>query len=295
MDKQIDSVSSEFGLSRSEVIRQALTIYFNIIGDIDKLTNIRDLSKEEIQVSHENTRDVHFINLDSFNISIVIANSSSGGIGPKEHDNVSVNGDVVGSIIARTALIKMLSIHGEPTTIMLNFSNEMEETGNQIIKGVRTECKKIGIKNIVIGHSEENIKTCQTGVSITAIGVIDKEKQKTRKTQIKAGDKIYCIGNPVVGENILNTDLPQLEDIKLLQRNKSIKKIYPIGHQGIKKELTNQLKDKKHRIKWKKTNIDLNRSAGPSSAVIAITKPNIDKQKIKKRTRIQTTEIAEIT
>ncbi|WGI18165.1 ribbon-helix-helix protein, CopG family [Methanonatronarchaeum sp. AMET-Sl] len=292
MDSQIEELSEKFGLSRSEIIRQALTLYFKIIGDLDKLTNIRELSKEEIQITQENIRDVHFINLDSFNISIVISNSSSGGIGPKIHDQVSVDGEVVGSIIARTALIKMLSISAEPTTVLLNFSNEMEETGRNIIQGVNTECKKIGINNVVVGHSEENIKTCQTGVSITAIGLL--ETNQLIQPEIKKGDKVFCIGHPSVGEDILNMKLPQIEDIKLLQKNKSIKKIIPVGHPGIKKEINNHLSNTELTIQWKNTDIDLNLSAGPTSAVIAITKPKLKQKQIEKRSRIPITEIGKV-
>gem|GEM_PF-7009669 len=292
MDGEIEELSSEFGLSRSEVIRQALTLYLNIIGDIERLTNIRELSKEEMKVSQENIRDVHFINLDSFDISICISNTTSGGIGPKPHDKVDVDGEVVGSIIARTALIKMLSIKGMPTTIMLNFSNEYESTGKRVIKGVKSECKKVGIDNIVVGHSEENIETCQTGVTVTAIGIL--EKHDFLKPELSGGDKVICLGTPSVGNDILDIDLPQIEDIKLLNRLDEIKRTLPVGHYGVKKELEKHLENKNLIIDWLETDVDVRLSAGPSSAVIAIADPDIDIGSLSRRMRIPVNMVAEI-
>ncbi|OKY78061.1 MAG: Ribbon-helix-helix protein, copG family [Candidatus Methanohalarchaeum thermophilum] len=285
MDSKISELTDKFGLNKSEIFRQSITIYLNLLGEVDKLTNIHELEIQKPTISNVRSRDVYYLNIDKLGLSIAISSSSSGGIGPKKHDRIDVRGDVLGSYIMRTALIKLLVNDVKPNVAILNLSNEKDPTGKEVFEGIKKIGKIIGVENYILGHSEERVETNQTGVSVFTIGL--KDSSQTTKVELEKGDKLLCLGKPRSGEEIIKKNSYfGLKNVEKINKMDNVKKLIPVGNSGIRKNLENYLEKKKTNYEINKgVNIDLDKPAGPSTSIIAITDKKIAANELQKITR----------
>ncbi|HEY5587140.1 MAG TPA: hypothetical protein VIK78_21985 [Ruminiclostridium sp.] len=86
-------------------------------------------------------RDLSLISIGD-NKKMVIDCDNCGGIGMKAMDELKVPPFYVGRFTTRVALLEVLSTGAEVITITNTIYNEMELTGNNIIKGILEEFKK---------------------------------------------------------------------------------------------------------------------------------------------------------
>lgn len=227
-------------------------------------------------------RDITLVELSSNQI-LVIACDSCGGIGNKEGDIVKALPEIVGYFTTRVALMEILAIGAEPVTLVNNLSVEMNDTGRQILEGVKKAVDEISLcaDSIITGSTEENFPTIQTGIGITAIGVIDKEKWKRPKTRDEA--IAVAIGLPKVGNEVLedNGEILTIETLLELRQNSKIQEILPVGSKGILFELKEMARTNGLEIKLDNSiNIDLKKSAGPATcAIIAMDERDYDEIK----------------
>lgn len=193
---------------------------------------------------------------------IVFSCDSTGGIGRKPGDSLQLDPFLVGRYSARVALLEILSVGAYPVILINTLCVEMHPTGEKIIHGIQKEAGNIAI---ITGSCEENIKTIQTGIGITAVGIT----QSPKINMCKKGEYIAAIGTPSVGADVLahEHDFLTIDDMKTLRQLPYIGDILPVGSQGIKKEALHL-----GSIHFFENSLGMDTSCGPST-VILVTLP----------------------
>lgn len=288
--QKIDEIATRNGITRSEVIRHALTIYFQILENIGGFIDLRSLKISPNEISTSKCGDLVIMKLKNGQ-AFVLANTSSGGIGPKKEDVVKLDGKLLGLLMARTVLIKVLSSGAQPIILVVNLSVEFFPTGSQIFQGIREEAHKIKALEILEGHTEENIETNQTGMGITALGTCMEKELKVGKSL--KGNLIAAVGEPKVGDEVLKASarsIVMVEDVQKLSKKEFVHEIIPVGHEGIKRslEMMQSISGYKYKIE-EEMDIDIEKSAGPSTVVlITVEEENMEmlKKSLKKPVQV---------
>jgi len=219
-------------------------------------------------------RDLSLIKIDSEK-TMVIACDSCGSVGMKEQDVLKVQPFFTGKFTLRVALMEVLCSGAQVIAVTNCVCNEMNSTGLEIIKGLKAELLEAGINSVTLtGSTEENFKTFSTGVGITVIGMVLNDELKVQKSEI--GSVIVSIGLPKVGSEVnLNFDEEIIcyRTLKKLLKLKYIFEILPVGSKGILYEANTLAKTNNLNLKLSsQINIDIYKSAGPSTVVIAAVK-----------------------
>jgi len=293
--QRIDEIAIKNGIKRSEVIRQALTIYLQLLENIGEFVELRSLKISREDIFTSNFGDLIIMKLKNGQ-AIVLANTSSGGIGPKHEDKIKLDGEVFGRLMARTVIIKVLASGAQPIALIANLSVEFFPTGSRIFQGIREEARKITTLDVLEGHTEENIKTKQTGIGITVLG-IGSEKELKMSKSVK-NDIIAALGVPKVGYEVIEAinanarDIIMVEDVLKLSKMGYVHELIPVGHEGIKGGLKMMAHTGGYRIRMEskiKEKVDMEKSAGPSTVIlITLEEENIARVKriIKKPFRV---------
>lgn len=223
-------------------------------------------------------RDVEVVQINNKE-SLVIACDSCGGIGLKEKDVVKASPYIVGGTTTRVALMELLAVGGIPKSMSLTIASEPSPTGEAIIRGAVDELEAAGYKSLPLAIStEKNIPICQTALGITLIGLCDNDA--LRICTSKPGNIIYCLGIPLVGEEVLALSASELitpEDIKTLTSMEGINDIIPVGSKGILGEIELLCKNINCSFSNEsETSIDMHKSAGPSTCIIFTAPRGVD-------------------
>ena len=234
-------------------------------------------------------RDVLLFELEENKI-MVIGCEAAGGVGPKKHDKVKVNGYILGRFSARVALMEVLSVGAKPICLVDTLSVEMDPTGKEIIKGVISSVKESGLdpKLALTGGTENNFKTEQTGIGITVIGFVGKNNLRIGTS--KPGDAIVAIGVPSVGMEVIKAEkegkIADLNDLKILLDFDFVNDIIPVGSEGIKYEIVVLARNSALNLKlYEDPLLNLEKSAGPATVIlITVSENKLDaiKKKINK-------------
>lgn len=223
-------------------------------------------------------RDITIIDFDE-NKYLGIACDSCGGIGYKEHDVVKASPQITAYHTGKVVLAELMSMGFEPFILADGLAVEMNNTGKQLIEGFNEVLSKLSFNVHLTGSTEENIKTVQTSMGVTCIGLCHKDKLKFNKTI--SGDSCLLIGLPMCGNEVLeNPDkILDIDDFEKLFYCDYIKEMLPVGSRGVENELNDLLND--NRLKFKYENdisIDLKKSGGPStSCIITLSRENLGK------------------
>lgn len=210
--------------------------------------------------------------LDDCGKKLVLACDSCGAIGPKELDVVKVDGRVLGRFICRVVLMELISVGAKPITIINTLSVEMNPTGKEIIAGIIEEISQIGLDttNVLNGSTEENVPVKQTGIGITGIGQGIKLYCQSWKDDI-----VFCVGIPKVGNELRLGD-PEISDLLVVQKLRELVEVHeivPVGSKGIAYELEELLNRNKLSLDSEKTNLNIQKSAGPGTCIIFTANP----------------------
>ncbi|WP_425059349.1 hypothetical protein SCACP_40330 [Sporomusa carbonis] len=234
-------------------------------------------------------RDLTLISVDDRK-TMVIACDSCGSIGNKEGDALKVPPFITGKFTARVALFEVMGTGAQVVCLTNTVCNEMEPTGREIIKGIEEELRSAGLDNVVLtGSTEENFPTIATGIGITVMGLADNAALKINNVKQEA--LVVAIGMPKVGYEVLTCrpgDIADYRTIKLLLATDGVREIVPVGSKGIGYEAqqlaqSNQL----DLIINENTKLDLKKSAGPCTVIIAA----VEKDIMKKISNISNVEI----
>jgi hypothetical protein len=271
--QDIDRLSKKHSLTRSEVIRQALTIYLHLTENVGTLLRPIVFQVKPSQISYTRRGDVSILKVPTGH-AIVAGSTSSGAIGPKEMDEVKVDGRILGKFLARVALMDVSATGAFPLLLSVTLGVEKEPTGNAILEGIRVETRSIGLdpNQVIMENTEDNFETLQTGVGLTVIGFANEEELRIGKTC--PGDLIVAIGKPKVGDEVIvaeaRGEIADLKNITQLSQRKYVHDIWPVGGFGIASEAKMMAYGVGRQLKiCEVQGLDLNKSAGPATVVLA--------------------------
>ena len=273
LTQDIDKLSKKHSLTRSEVIRQALTIYLHLTENIGTMLRPIFFQVKPAQISYTRRGDVSILKVPTGH-AIVAGSTSSGAIGPKEMDKVRVDGRVLGKFLARVALMDVSATGAFPLLLSVTLGVEKEPTGNAIIEGIRGEARSIGLdpNQVIMENTEDNFETLQTGVGLTVVGFANEEELRIGKTC--PGDLIVAIGKPKVGDEVIGAEvrgeIADLKNVTQLSQRKYVHDIWPVGGFGIASEAKMMAYGVGRQLKTCEVKgLDLNKSAGPATVVLA--------------------------
>jgi selenophosphate synthetase-related protein len=282
----IEELSRKHGLSRSEVIRQALTVYLHLVENSGTMLRPLVFQVKPAQISYTRRGDVSILKIPTGH-AIVTGSTSSGAVGPKIMDKVKVDGLMLGKFLARVALMDVTATGAFPVLLSVTLGVEKEPTGNQIIEGIKREARSIGLdpNQVVMENTEDNFETVQTGAGLTVIGFANEEELRLAKTI--PGDLIIAIGKPKVGDEVVVSEakgeIADLKNIAQLLQKKYVHDITPVGTFGIADEARMMAYAVGRKLKLAKVEgLDLNKSAGPATVVLA----TVDREKLEDITSI---------
>ncbi len=231
MIEKLDRIASSMLISRSEVIRNAVGLYIKLIENLGVQLRTSAILLNEIKC--RKIRGSVVLDLGN-NTGITISSFSYGGVGEKPGDSVGAEYKTVGEIIARQALIEMLSKNITPYSLIVNFTCDMD-SGIKMLRGI-TEIFQDWIDGdrIFVTGSEESIKTVQSGVSLSAVGVATIEDLGSRA---RSGEKIWLVGEPIMGEELLRKtsviSLSTVKELSDMRKDGRVGDIVPVRSDGV--------------------------------------------------------------
>jgi len=267
-----DKLAKKHGLTRSEVIRQALTVYLHLIENVGTMLRPIAFQVKPGQLGYTRRGDVAVIRVPTGH-AIVIGSTSSGAIGPKSMDEVKVAGRIVGKFLARVALMDVAATGAFPMLLSATLGVEKDPTGHEIIEGIRSETRLLGLEpdQVLLENTEENFATVQTGAGLTVVGFANDEDLRMGKTL--PGDLLVAIGKPKVGEEVIPAEvkgeIADLKNVAWLSQKKFVHDIMPVGDFGIAYEARMMAHAIGRQLKLREeTGLDLEKSAGPATVVL---------------------------
>lgn len=284
--RDIDGFAKEYELNRSEVIRQALTFYLTMLKNIGSIVRPTVFKLVPSQVTLMKRGDVTLMKLPT-GLILSLSYTSSGGIGPKPMDKIKVDGFTLGRFMTRVALMDTISINSWPKLIIATLSVEMNPTGIEILRGIKSEAKKVGMDpdQSISMNTEENISTDQTGLGVTAVGLVHEDELRMGRTQ--PNDALVLIGEPKVGDEVIQAEkegkIADLHDLVRLTQLDFIHDVIPVDTQGIAYEARMIAHMVGRQVEfYNNIKIDLEKPAGPATAVLT----TMDEAQIEKLTRM---------
>jgi hypothetical protein len=274
----VDKLAKKHSLTRSEVIRQALTIYLHLTENVGTMLRPIVFQVKPAQISYSRHGDVSILKLPTGH-AIVTGSTSSGAVGPKELDKVKVDGKVLGKFLARVALMDVTATGAFPLQLSVTLGVESEPTGNEIIEGIKREARTIGLdpNQVLMENTEDNFQTVQTGAGLTVVGLANEDELRLGKTM--PNDLIVAIGRPKVGMEVIaaeaHGEIADLKNVTQLNQRKYVHDISAVGSFGIASEAKMMAYGVGRQLKLiEPAGLDLNKSAGPATVVLATIDPD---------------------
>jgi len=276
----IDKLAKKHSLTRSEVIRQALTIYLHLIENVGSMLRPIVFQVKPAQIIYTKRGDVSILKIPTGH-AVVAGSTSSGAVGPKEMDSVKVDGLVLGKFLARVALMDVIATGAFPLLLSVTLGVEKEPTGSDIIEGIKREARNIGLdpNQVLMENTEDNFQTVQTGAGLTVVGLANEDELRVGKTL--PGDLVVAIGRPKVGDEVITAEvrgeIADLKNVTQLTGRKYVHDISPVGGFGIANEAKMMAYGVGRQLKlFDVEGLDLNKTAGPATVVLA----TIDRERL---------------
>jgi selenophosphate synthetase-related protein len=276
----LDKLAKKHNLTRSEVMRQALTIYLHLVDNVGTMLRPIVFQVKPAQITYARRGDVSILKVPTGH-GIVVGSTSSGAVGPKIMDKIKVDGSVLGKFLARVALMDVTATGAFPLLLSVTLGVEKEPTGNQIIEGIKHEARSIGLdpNQVIMENTEDNFETVQTGAGLTVVGFANEDELRLGKTN--PGDLIIAIGKPKVGDEVIVSEtrgeIAELKNVIQLSQKKYVHDIAPVGSFGIADEARMMAFAVGRQLKLIEVKgLELNKSAGPATVILA----TVDKDKL---------------
>lgn len=272
-----ENLAKKHGLNRSEVIRQALTVYLHLVENVGIMLRPIAFHVKPAQIGYTRRGDVSILKVPTGH-AIVVGSTSSGAVGPKKMDQVKVQGKVLGKFLARVALMDVAATGAFPLLLSVTLGVEAEPTGAEIVDGIRSEAAVLGLEpnQALMVNTEDNFTTVQTGVGLTVVGFADEEELRLGKTQ--PGDLIVAVGKPRVGDEVLPAEvkgeIADLRSVMQLSQRRYVHDIVPVGTFGVAQEALMMAFAVGRQLKLAEAaGIELEKSAGPATVVLVTLSP----------------------
>ncbi len=284
--QDIDKLAKKHELTRSEVMRQALTIYLHLTENVGTMLRPIVFQVKPAQIAYTRRGDVSILKLPTGH-AVVSGSTSSGAVGPKEMDKVKVDGRMLGKFLARVALMDVSATGAFPMLLSVTLGVEKDPTGNEILEGIKREARSLGLdpNQVLMEKTEENFHTVQTGAGLTVIGFANEDELRIGKTC--PGDLIVAVGRPKVGVEVIaaeaHGEIADLKNVTQLSQRKYVHDIAPVGDFGIASEARIMAYGVGRQLKLNEVKgLDLNKSAGPATVVLV----TIDKDRLEDLTAL---------
>lgn len=271
--KEIDQLAQKHSLNRSEVIRQALTVYLHLIENVGTMLRPLSFQVKPAQITYTRRGDVSILKVPTGH-AIVTGSTSSGAVGSKSMDKVNVDGRVLGKFLARVALMDVTATGAFPLILSAALSVEKEPSGNEILEGIRREARSIGLdpNQVLMENTEDNFETVQTGAALTVVGFANEDDLRLGKTN--PGDLIITIGVPKVGKEVIAAEargeIADLKNVIQLSQRKYVHDIAAVGTFGIASEAKMMAYGVGRQLRLREVQgLDLDKSAGPATVILA--------------------------
>lgn len=268
----LDKLAKKHNLTRSEVMRQALTIYLHLTENVGTMLRPIVFQVKPAQISYTRRGDVSILRVPTGH-AIVVGSTSSGAVGPKNMDKVRVTGEILGKFLGRVALMDVIATGAFPLSLSVTLGVEKDPSGNAILEGIRREARSIGLdpNQVVMEKTEENFETVQTGAGLTVVGFANEEELRLGKTC--PGDLIVAIGKPKVGDEVISAEvrgeIAELKNVTQLSQKKYVHDISAVGGFGIASEARIMAYGVGRQLKLAEgQGLDLNKSAGPATVIL---------------------------
>ncbi|MGD0994382.1 MAG: ribbon-helix-helix protein, CopG family [Candidatus Bathyarchaeia archaeon] len=277
----IDKLAKKHSLSRSEVMRQALTVYLHLVENVGTMLRPIVFQVKPAQITYTRRGDVSILKVPTGH-AIVAGSTSSGAVGPKIMDKVKVDGRVLGKFLARVALMDVIATGAFPLLLSVTLGVEKEPTGNEILEGIRREARTLGLdpNQVIMENTEDNFETVQTGAGLTVIGFANEDELRLGKTS--PGDLIVAVGKPKVGDEVIlaeaKGEIADLKNVTQLSQKKYVHDIVAVGTFGIADAARMMAYGVGRQLKLAEVKgLDLNKSAGPATVVlVTVGKENLE-------------------
>jgi len=226
-------------------------------------------------------RDVLLLRIGR-NRMLAVACDSSGGVGPKKGDSVTVPGQAVGEYAARTVLLELICTGARIMALTVTLSVEYDPIGKQILAGIRKALAQIKSRPPLIFSTEKNFPVGTTGVGVSAIGLLSRGSLKIGRS--RAGDLVLLFGQPSVGNKVLRAQrknmIPTLKNVVSLLHSGLAHDVIPVGSTGVLHEARVIASDSGLRFVPSVDSKELQVSAGPSTALLlSAARSDVDKLK----------------
>jgi hypothetical protein len=268
----VDNLAQKHSLTRSEVLRQALTIYLHITENVGTLLRPIVFQVKPAQISYTRRGDVSILKMPTGH-AIVAGSTAMGSVGPKDMDEVKVDSRVLGKFLARVALMDVTATGAFPMLLSVTLGVEKEPTGNEIIEGISREARSIGLdpNQVLMEKTEDNFQAVQTGAGLTVVGLANENELRLGKTL--PGDLIVAIGRPKVGSEVIaaeaHGEIADLRNVTQLAQRKYVHDIAPVGDFGIASEAKMMAYGVGRQAKLLDVaGLNLEKSAGPATVVL---------------------------
>lgn len=222
--ERIDEISSKLLISRSEVIRQALTLYISLIENIGFYFKPSVFSpKLDI---YEERNSIH-VDLGN-NLSLSVFSVVYGGIGEKKGDWLKARIERVAEIMAYQIEVESICRFIEPLAVEVS-------TGNELDYGMRfyRKFRDVFRGRVVFADSEDIARTDQSFFSAVVIGVRDMRV----KNVPKRGDRLFLYGRVMSGEELLKNDPPDISifrELAEMVKDGMASSIMPVKGDGLR-------------------------------------------------------------
>ena len=282
----IDKLAQKHSLTRSEVMRQALTVYLHLIDNVGTMLRPLVFQVKPAQITYTRRGDVSILKVPTGH-AIVAGSTSSGAVGPKIMDKVKVDGRVLGKFLARVALMDVTATGAFPLLLSVTLGVEKEPTGDSVLDGIRREARTIGLdpNQVIMENTEDNFETVQTGAGLTVVGFANEDELRLGKTI--PGDLIVAIGKPKVGDEVIlaeaKGEIADLKNVTQLSQKIYVHDIAAVGTFGIADEARMMAFGVGRQLKLADVQgLDLTKSAGPATVVLV----TIDRERLEDLTSL---------
>lgn len=228
-----------------------------------------------VQGALEQIRDLTIVHLIG-DVKLVVACDSNASNGEKPNDFHKNTYEEMAVSALKVPVMEVLATGATPVVVVNNLCVEMEPSGRRIIKAMKQELIESGLwKNLKFtGSTEDNMKTLQSGIGVTVIGLLAESESKVKKT--KKGDAVICVGIPQSGVELPYSEkddrVCKIKTVAHLRRLPYVHEILPIGSKGAEYEAGEMAKLVGLSFqKVENCSLDLKTSAGSCTAVLVST------------------------
>jgi hypothetical protein len=131
-----DELAKKHGLNRSEIIRQALTVYLHLVDNVGTMLRPIAFQVKPSQIGYMRRGDVSILKVPTGH-AIVVGSTSSGGVGPKAMDSLKVQGRVVGNIHGSCCLDGCCRYRRLSLLLSATLRRGKRADGREILDGIR--------------------------------------------------------------------------------------------------------------------------------------------------------------